>query len=158
MTNLWNCVRNPWKLSRNNGSNSTRTFCAFSFSKDWVSLTSNIGLSSAMEHDTRELFCRLARDCNYRDEKLRAMFISKADCIARDKIKYCFQSSWTFRKFSETLHVYSNRNFYSRNHVSWKAEGEISNADAIAYCKNSNSSQEVKLQVKFSARKNTLKL
>ena len=43
----------------------------------------NTGLvSSAMEHDTRELFCRLACDCNYSDEK----FISKGDCIARDKI------------------------------------------------------------------------
>ena len=51
----------------------------------------NIGLvSSVMEHDTRELFCRLARDCNYQDEKLRAMFISKADCITytRDKILF----------------------------------------------------------------------
>ena len=49
----------------------------------------NIGLvSSAMEHDTRELFCRLAHDCNNRDEKLRAMFISKADCIAQDKILF----------------------------------------------------------------------
>ena len=49
----------------------------------------NIGLvSSAMEHDTRELFCRLAHDCKYRDEKLLAIFISKADCIARDKILF----------------------------------------------------------------------
>ena len=30
-----------------------------------------IGLvSSTMEHDMRELFCCLARDCNYCDEKL----------------------------------------------------------------------------------------
>ena len=37
-------------------------------------------VSSEMEHDTRELLCRLER------EKLCAMLISKADCIARDKI------------------------------------------------------------------------
>ena len=39
-----------------------------------------------------------------------------------------------------------------------KAEGEISKGDAIAYRKNNNSSQEVKLQVKFPAKKNNLKL
>ena len=37
-----------------------------------------------MELDTRELFRYLARDCNYRDEKL--CDVSKADCIARDNI------------------------------------------------------------------------
>ena len=37
-----------------------------------------------MELDTRELFRYLARDCNYRDEKL--CDVSKADCIARDYI------------------------------------------------------------------------
>ena len=48
-----------------------------------------IGLvSSTMEHDMHELFCCLACDCNYRDEKLCAMFISKADCIAQDKILF----------------------------------------------------------------------
>ena len=47
----------------------------------------NIGLvSSVMEHNTRELFCLLAHDCNYCDKKLRVMLISKADHIARDKI------------------------------------------------------------------------
>ena len=45
-------------------------------------------VSSALEHDTRELFCCLACDSNYRDEKLRAMFISKVDCIARDKLLF----------------------------------------------------------------------
>ena len=33
-----------------------------------------------MEHDTR--------DCNYHDEKLHAMLISKADCTAGDKILF----------------------------------------------------------------------
>ena len=44
---------------------------------------------SMMEHDTPELFCCLARDCNYRDEKYYcAMLISKAHCIAQDKILF----------------------------------------------------------------------
>ena len=62
-----------------------------------------------MELDTRELFRYLARDCNYRDEKL--CDVSKADCIARDYILLSkLRSSWRFLKFSEALHVYSNRN------------------------------------------------
>ena len=80
----------------------------------------------AMELDTRELFRCLARDCNYRDEKL--CDVSKADCIARDYVLLSkLRSSWRFLNFSEALHVYSNRNFYVRNHVSQKAKGEISN-------------------------------
>ena len=39
-----------------------------------------------------------------------------------------------------------------------KQSGEISNADAIACGKNSNSGQAVKLQVKFPAEKNTLNI
>ena len=39
-----------------------------------------------MELDTHELFRCLARDCNYRDEKL--CDVSKADCIARDYILF----------------------------------------------------------------------
>ena len=81
----------------------------------------------AMELDTRELFRCLARDCNYRDEKL--CDVSKADCIARDYIllSKLRSSCWRFLKFSEALHVYSNPNFYVRNHISQKAKGEISN-------------------------------
>ena len=93
-----------------------------------------------MELDTRELFRYLARDCNYRDEKL--CDVSKADCIARDYILLSkLRSSWRFLKFSEALHVYSNRNFYVRNHVSQTAKGGISNWDAIANgeWRNSNS-------------------
>ena len=67
------------------------------------------------------------------------------------KTKYCFQSSWTFRKFSEALDVYSNRNCYVRNHVSKKAKGKLSNGDRIH--ENGDSSQEVKLQAKFPAKK-----
>ena len=84
-----------------------------------------------MELDTRELFRCLARDRNYRDEKL--CDVSKADCIGRDYILLPkLRSSWRFLKFSEALHVYSNRNFYVRTYVSQKAKGEISNRDAIA--------------------------
>ena len=83
-----------------------------------------------MELDARELFCYLARDCNYRDEKLCG--VSKVDCIARHYILLSkLRISWRFLKFSEALQVYSNRNFYVRNHVSQKAKGEISNWDAI---------------------------
>ena len=55
-----------------------------------------------MEHDTRELFCCLARDCNYRDEKL-AMLISKADCIAQGKILF---SILALRHFGSFLKLY----------------------------------------------------
>ena len=37
-------------------------------------------------------------------------------------------------------------------------EKQRANVDATVYRKNSNSSQEVKLQVKFPAKRNTLKL
>ena len=37
-------------------------------------------------------------------------------------------------------------------------EKQRANGDATVYRKNSNSSQEVKLQVKFPAKRNTLKL
>ena len=100
----------------------------------------------AMELDTRELFRCLARDCNYRDEKL--CDVSKADCVARDYILLSkLRSSWRFLKFSEALHVYSNRNFYVRNHVSQKAKGEISNWDAIA-----NRETAIQVQAMFSAK------
>ena len=101
-----------------------------------------------MELDTRELFRCLARDCNYRDEKL--CDVSKADCIARDihMLLSKLRSSWRILKFSEVLHVYLNRNFYVRNHVSQKAKGEIlSNWDAIA-----NRETAVQVQVMFSAK------
>ena len=78
----------------------------------------------AMELDTRELFRCLARDCNYRDENY-VMFQKR---IALHETIYCSQSSEAlggFLKFS--LLVYSNRNFYVRNHVSQKAKGEKSN-------------------------------
>ena len=103
----------------------------------------------AMELDTCELFCCLARDCNYHDEKL--CDVSKADCIARDHILlWMLRSSWRFLKFSEALHVYPNR-FYVRNQVSQKAKGEILNWDAIA-----NPKRAIQVQAMFSTKKKTL--
>ena len=73
MTDLWICVHAlcpPWEISRDNGSNSTRKF-AHSLKFEVFEIISLIGLVfSTMEHYTCELFCCLACDCNYRDEKL----------------------------------------------------------------------------------------
>ena len=105
MTNLWlwNCFRNPWKLSRINTFYSTGKYSEFF--KVWVNLF-------AME---------LARDY---------ILLSQ------------LRSSWRFPKFSEALRVYSNRNFYVRNHISQKAKGEISNWDTIANRKTAFQVQE----------------
>ena len=97
MTNLWNCIHAPWKLSRNNGSNSTRKFASSLKFEVFEIISLKIGLvSSAMEHDTRKLFCCLARDCNYRDEKLRNVnFKSGLYCTRRNivfKALGCFGS------------------------------------------------------------------
>ena len=60
----------------------------------------------SMELDARELFCYLARDCNYRDEKL--CDVSKADCIARDYILLSkLRSSWRFLKFCDNADEHS---------------------------------------------------
>ena len=78
----------------------------------------------------------VARDCNYRDEKL--WDISRADCVARDYILLSkLRSSWRFLKFSEALHVHSNRNCYVRNHVSQKSKGR--NIKLRCYCESQNS-------------------
>ena len=107
---------------------------------------------SVMDQDTSELFRCIAHDCSYRDEKLRERFVLHAT-------KNCFKVLGGF------WHVYSNWNFYVRNHIPWKAKGEISNWDAFVYTyhKNSNSGQEDKLQAelitsKVSSKKNTLTL
>ena len=89
------------------------------------------------------VFCCLARDCNYCDVmKTCAMLISKADCIARDKIL-----------FSKRLDVSEVFETFMQAITSHKKQGEISNGDAIAYRENSNSSQEVKLQSKVASEK-----
>ena len=98
-----------------------------------------------MELDTRELFRCLARDCNYRDEKIVRCFKSGLHCTRYTYIAFKAQK---LLEDSEVLHVYSNRNFYVRNHVSQKAKGEIlSNWDAIA-----NRETAIQVQVMFSAK------
>ena len=90
---LWNYVCDPWKLSRNNGFNSTTAVGNLAHSLVVV-ISRKIGLLfSAMEHDMRELLRCLERDCSYRDEKWRERFVLHA-------IKNFFQSSWRFLKFS----------------------------------------------------------
>ena len=94
MTNLWlwNCVCDPWKLSRNNGFYPTRKYYT-AFFKVWANLSQlKIGrvFFFAMELDTRELFGCLACDGNYCDEKL--CDVLKGDCIARDYIIIAFKA------------------------------------------------------------------
>ena len=45
-----------------------------------------ISWKTGLEHDTRELLCCLACDCNYCEEKL--CDVSKVDCIARECILF----------------------------------------------------------------------
>ena len=107
-----------------------------------------------MELDTRELFRCLARHCNYHEEKLCT--VSKADYIARDYIYiYMYIAFKAHRKPLEVSEVfwsftcvYSNRNFYVRNLFSQKAEGEISNWDAIV-----NRETAIQVQAMFPAKK-----
>ena len=75
--------------------------------------------------------------------KTYAMLISKADCIARDKILFSkrLDVSEVFETFMQAITSHK------------KTKGEISNGDAIAYRENSNSSQEVKLQSKVASEK-----
>ena len=92
MTNLllWNCFRGPRKLSWNNGFNSTRKFSVF-FNVWGLEIISRKSLLFLPRWNMIRVnvFCCLARDCNYCDVmKTYAMLISKADCIARDKILF----------------------------------------------------------------------
>ena len=70
------------------------------------------------------------------------------DCIAWDL--YCFQRSWMFLKFSETLLKSKLLCAQSR----WRVKYQTEMQSCIA--KLSNSGQKVKLQVEFPAKKNTL--
>ena len=92
MTDLWICVHAlcpPWEISRDNGSNSTRTFAHSSEFEVFEIISLKIGLVfSMMEHDKPELFCCLARDCNYRDEKLRYVNFKSALYCTRQNIVF----------------------------------------------------------------------
>ena len=97
MTDLWNCVRALRKLLRNNGSNSSRKFARSLKFEVFEIISLKIGLvSSAMEHDTPGLFCCLALDCNYRDEKLRDVNFKSGLYCTRQNIVFkalgCFGS------------------------------------------------------------------
>ena len=98
MTNLWlwNCIPNPWKLSSNNVFILVGNI-VHSLKFELISCKIGLVFFFTMELDMRELFHCQAYDCNYHDEKL--CNVSKADCIARDYILYCFQSSEALRGF-----------------------------------------------------------
>ena len=103
MTDLWICVHAlcpPWEISRDNGSNSTRKF-AHSLKFEVFEIISLIGLVfSTMAHYTCELFCCLACDCNYRDEKLCDVnFTSRLFCtrqILFSKLLDVLEVFWNF--------------------------------------------------------------
>ena len=92
MTNLWICIHAlcpAWKLPGNNGSNSTRKFAHSLKFEVFEIISLKIGLVfSTMEHDTPELFCCLARDCNYRDEELCDVNFRTALCCTRQNIVF----------------------------------------------------------------------
>ena len=94
------CAKTP----RNNGSNSTRKFVHSSKFEVFEIISLKIGLVfSMMEHDTPELFCCLARDCNYRDEKLRYVnFKSALYCTRQNIVFKALGRSGSFLK----LYVY----------------------------------------------------
>ena len=109
---LWNYVCDPWKLSRNNGFNSTTAVGNLAHSLVVV-ISRKIGLLfSAMEHDMRELLRCLERDCSYCDEKWRERFVLHA-------IKNFFQSSWRFLKFSGMYPVWNTSMEFHGN--PWKS-------------------------------------
>ena len=70
--------------------------------------------------------------------------------IALHETIYCFQRSWMFLKFSETLLKSKLLCAQSR----WRVKYQTEMQSRIA--KLSNSGQKVKLQVEFPAKKNTL--
>ena len=51
-------------------------------------------VSSAMEYDTRELFCYLARDCNYRHKKSARCLFQKR--IVLHETKHCLKALGRF--------------------------------------------------------------
>ena len=93
----------PWEISRDNGSNSPRTF-AHSLEFEVFEIISLIGLVfSTMEHYTCELFCCLACDCNYHDEKLYDVnFTSRLFCTRQNIV---FKALGRFESFLK-LYMY----------------------------------------------------
>ena len=95
------------------------------------------------------VFCCLARDCNYCDVmKTYAMLISKADCIARDKI--------LFSKFLDVSEVFETVMYEITSHkkqrVKYQREMLSHIAKTAILVKRSN------YKVKLPAKKKTLRL
>ena len=78
-----------------------------------------------------------------------AMLISKADCIAWDYNYIVFKALGCFWSF---LKLYSNRTFM----CTITLKGEISNWDAIAYCKTEQFRSKGQIASEVSSKKNTL--
>ena len=91
-----------------------------------------------MELDTRELFRYLARDCNYRDEKL--CDVSKADCIARDYILLSkLRSSWRFFEvFWSFTCIFKSKLLCTQSRLT-KSEGRKIKLRCYRESRNSNS-------------------
>ena len=71
------------------------------------------------------VFCCLARDCNYCDVmKTYAMLISKADCIARDKI--------LFSKFLDVSEVFETVMYAIISHKKQRAKYQTEMPSHIA--------------------------
>ena len=109
-----------------------------------------------MKHDTRELFCRLARDCNYRDEKIArdVYFKSGLYCMRQNivfKALVCFGSFLKLYMYIQIETFISAITSHEKQRVKYQTEMQIVSQKQQFY-------QEVKLQVKFSAEKNILKL
>ena len=143
---LWNCVPNPWILSRHNGFILLRNIV---HSLKFELISPKIGLVFfGVGTWYTWTFSLPSTCCNYHDEKL--CHVSKVDCIARDyillaKLTEALGGFWRFLK----LHMYNQlKNFYVCNHISQKAKGEISNWDAIA-----NHETAVQVQAMFPAKK-----
>ena len=99
MTNLllWNCFRNPLKLSWNNGLNSTRKFSAFFKVRGlWESLL----FLPRWNMIRVNFFCCLARECNYCDENLRDVNFKSGLYCRRENIVFKAPGRfWSFRNF-----------------------------------------------------------
>ena len=135
MTNLWlwNCVCNPWKLSRINTFHSTRKYSEFF--KVWVNLSLNWPcFFSRWNLICVNFFRCLACDCNYRDEKL--CNVSKADCIARDiafKAQKLLEVSEVFWSFTC---IFKSKSLCTQSRLT-KSEGR--NIKLRCYCESRNS-------------------
>ena len=90
-----------------------------------------IGLVSfAMEHDTRELFCRLARDCNYRDEKIaRDVYFESGLYCMRQNIVFkalgCFGSFLKLYMYIQSETFISAITCHEKQRVKYQTEMQI---------------------------------